>query len=577
MEYKLIPHDAPPDYDPDEHSSPALSAVSVPTTSSSHLPPHLSHENLLSEQFYAPNQNVYLSPRPSSASLSVSGVSSNAELHPLLPYSGFEHNAPPPLQHYSTSNGRLVEEPKVSQPEARDREMSEMSFEEVHPHMGSLSQVQDDGQLVFHDASGEQQQQSQVAMTLDEGSQVAANSQKQNTGSYDDMHPNPLPPPAPSTSSTSTIPTSGGGRGMGLMNPDHRDAMYSHTFAQQDLEMQVPKLGMDMPGYMPQEPSFHFTGSRSSTMELHDSEPMGMRGSSHDPAFSPGTSTYQRMVQAQEGLGVYPHHYYPPVGPPDPFPPTPDSVSSSKSTSNTHFFSGDRGPVGGGRGGMINPSLHNGTMGRFPYTPYDSKLMPSSYNRGTFPPDRSVPPSTLPGRGGYGVDDYHAYFQQQSFGEHPAEQLRRRRANTDPMFDDHLAGGRGRGMFSRPPPPSMRPWNRHSSVEDDRLFFTHPHGSLRGGGGGGGSGGGYEDMGYQLSQPAPYMYNQYGGYQTRGGGRGGGGPSGMMGSRMGGFPGQLSLSQPEHGMRPLPRHSFTPPRGVLKNRKEQSPRGDIGR
>ena len=42
------------------------------------------------------------------------------------------------------------------------------------------------------------------------------------------------------------------------------------------------------------------------------------------------------------------------------------------------------------------------------------------------------------------------------------------------------------------------------------------------------------------------------------------------------MPGQLSLSQPDPGMRP-PRPFNTPPKGVLKNRKEQSPRGDMWR
>lgn len=574
LEFKLIPHDAPAGYDPDEHSSPALSAASVPTISSGHAPSHLSHENLISEQLYAPNPNVYLSPRPSSASLSVSGVSSNADLHPLLPYSGFEHAAPSPHQHYTTSNGRLVEESK-SQPDTRDREMSEMSFEEVHPHLGNLSQVQDDGQLVFQDASGEHHHQSQVAMTLEDGSQVAANSQKQSTGSYEDMHSHPLPPSVPPSSSIQTIPTSVEGRGTGVIHPEHTNHVYSHPFGQPTLELQIPKSGMDMPGYAPQEPSFSLP--RSGSMDLlHDSEPMGMRGSTHDPAFSPGSSAYQRMARAQDGMGlIYPqHHYYSPISQPDPFPRTPDSVTSTKSATSSYFFPSDKGLVGGGgggRGAMTNQTLpSNSSMGRYPHTPYDPVLMHSNYSRGTFPPDRALPPSTVQGRPGYGGEDYHAYFYQQSFGEHPAEQLRRRRANTDTVFEDHLAGGRGRGVYSRPPPPpSMRPWNRHSSIEDDRLAFSNPHGSLRGGGGG------YDDMvqDYRLSQPAPYMYNQYGGYQR---GRVGG-PSSMMSGRMGGLPGQVSLSQPEHGMRPLLRSPFTPPRGVLKNRKEQLPRGDVGR
>ena len=350
----------------------------------------------------------------------------------------------------------------------------------------------------------------------------------------------PQPP-----SSTPAVSTSAGGRPItngGGGDPMMYPAMYSNGGMDPAYHQEQPRSAMS--GYLNQP---YPPPSRSLSMEyLHNNEPMVMRGPPFDPGFSPGHGAYHspHVMMPPDGYG-YPQ-YYPPHA--DPYLP-PSSASSINSTASSHFFPGDKqqrprpGP-------MSSHSLPGGNSSNR----YTHSMQ--SLNRNTLPAGMEY----IREKQGYDFDEqmYHSLIHQHSSGEHPA--LRRNRRNSGDFTGHDDTVGRGRG-YGRAPQRQWRPF------EEDRVSR-----SLRGGGGG------YDDLDYRLSQPVSMMpppHSQYGGggnYPMRGGG--GRRMGGWMGG--GGMPGQLSLSQPDPGMRP-PRPFNTPPKGVLKNRKEQSPRGDMWR
>ena len=349
------------------------------------------------------------------------------------------------------------------------------------------------------------------------------------------MH-SPQPP-----SSTPVVSTSAGERPVtnGGANPMY-PTMYSNG-------------GMDLNNYHRDQPHSAMSNykpypppSRSLSMEyLHNNEPPLMHGPLYDPGFSPGHGAYHSHVMmgpGHDGYGYPPHHqFYPPHA--DPYLP-PSSASSIKSTASSHFFPGDMQQQQRPRPGpMSSHSLPGGNSANR-YTPHS---MQNLHN--------TLPTTSMEYmKHGYdfGEQMYHNIIHHHSSGEHPALRRNRRKSGDFTGHDDPASRGRG---YGRAP---QRQWRQ---FEDDRVSQT-----LRGGGG-------YDDLDYRLSQPVSMMppppHNQYGGsnYPMRGGRRGG--------IRMGGGMAGLSLSQPDTAMRPRPFN--TPPKSVLKNRKEQSPRGDMWR
>lgn len=208
---------------------------------------------------------------------------------------------------------------------------------------------------------------------------------------------------------------------------------------------------------------------------------------------------------------------------------------------------------------FADPSASQPTDWNAPSRMWDMQRRPqfdmwgAPHSHGQFPPGRGPADKLDKGPGMMGME-YMGYRPQSQF-EHPEMARRRRVSSTD--YNDYYKYNQHPGYRVNPHPPR---WNMPLDEEKVNPSYHHGRMSFRGH---------EEDASFEyLSQPSSLPPGRYSGYHPSVGMPGGG--------RVGNVPSGYSLSQSSGSMYMRQPSKDGKRKSVLKNRNEQSPRGDLG-